>query len=110
MFLRPWELKQYGCGGGVVRTAFRMGTQWVKSGTRLTADQIMSMNSRNRMALIERGCIAVWPKGGDEPISKGKRYAIHVGGGRYDVIEGRRLNEASLTREEAQTLTEGKTH
>ncbi len=39
----------------------------------------------------------------------GFRYAIHTGLGRYDVIEGLRLNPAPLNKEEAHALCAGRT-
>jgi hypothetical protein len=104
MFLRAAHLKKDDIGGGVVRTAFRMGGTYMMVGTKLSADEVMSINPPNRMALIDKGYIAVWPKSGDVPVIKGKRYAIHIGGGGYDVIEGRKLNNKPLSRDEAREL------
>lgn len=111
MMLRGYQITSVDqIGGGEVRAAFRMGTRYLFAGTRLTAEEVISINRPNRAALIDKGMLAVWPKGGDEPIFKGKRYAIHYGGGAYDVIEGRKLNDKPLTREEAQEMAKDNRH
>ncbi len=108
MLMRGYQItKADQIGGGVVRRAFRMGERYLLAGTKLTADEVMSINRPNRAAMIDNGMLAVWPPSGD---ARGKRYAIHTGGGGYDVIEGRKLNDKPLTREEAKALAEGKPH
>ncbi len=110
MFLRAARLKENDIGGGIVRTAFRMGARYLIANTKLTAQEVMSINPANRMSLIDKGYLAVWPKIDAAPAAKGERFTVHTGGGRYDVIEGRRLNEDSLSKEEAHALSEGQIH
>ncbi len=100
-------------GGAVVRRAFRMGERFLFANTKLTPEEVFSINPANRVALINNGMLVIWPRGNEvaAPAAvKAERFMVHTGGGRYDVIEGRRVNEASLSREEAQAMTEDKPH
>lgn len=110
--LRGYQIKSADqIGGGIVRHPFRMGARYLTANTKLSPDEVMSINAVNRGVLIDKGFIAIWPRGDDTPavkvipITEGERFAVHTGGGRYDVIEGRRVNDASLSREEAQAMT-----
>lgn len=95
-------------GGGTVRRTFRFGDAAVFAGKTLTAEQILAMPEANRRALIEKGYIVVYPKPPETETvaapAKGKRHVVATGFGRYDVIEGRKLNKKALTKEEAQAL------
>lgn len=98
-------------GGGVVRRGFQFGDEYVKSGKRLTAEQIVGMPIANRKALVEKQYIDVYPKAATDlaPVeapagATGERHVVSSGFGKFDVIEGRKLNSASLTKEEAMTL------
>lgn len=103
MLLREGEI-----GGGTVRRTFKFGDEQVFSGKTLTADQILGMPINNRRALIEKGYISVYPKAPDAPAAKreakGERHVVSAGFGRFDVIEGVKLNEASLSKDEAMEL------
>lgn len=88
-------------GGGFVRLAFTVNGRRMRVGSRLTADEIASFSNGRR--LIETGHIAVYPpapKEGEGP----DRYVIHIGGGRYDVIAGVKLNAQPVTKDEADAL------
>lgn len=86
-------------GGGVVSRRFNIGSRPVFVGTRLTRGEILAI--RNRRTLIGGGTISIHPPAVAEP---GERHIVHNGGGRYDVIEGRKLNGAPLTKDEAEDL------
>jgi hypothetical protein len=109
-FLSAAQMRQDEIGGGIVRRTFRMGTNYVPANTRLTPEQVFSIRPANRQALIDKGFIVVWPKGGDAPAIAGKKFAVHRGAGLYDVYEGRKLNDEPLSREEAELLVTGKQH
>lgn len=99
-------------GGGVVKFGFRVGAQFVRSGTKLTAEQIAKFSPTNRQALIDKGMLAVWPKSANEPSPTqsassdhpAPRHIVHTGRGQYDVIEGHKLNDGPLKKADAQTL------
>jgi len=85
-------------GGGVVRRTFRMGSEQVFSGKKLTREQILAMPIVNRTALIEKKYIEVFMA------APGDRHIIALTEGGFDVIEGRKLNEFPLTRAQAHEL------
>lgn len=109
-------------GGGVVGHPFRMGEKYMLRGTALTRDEILAIPASNRRALVERGSIRVWPMGAPErpaevmhpppaksadapaPSAETQKHLMHIGAGKYHVIEGRRLNEEPLAKEEALAL------
>ncbi len=87
-------------GGGVVQRRFNISDRPVMVGTRLSRDDILAI--RNRRTLVGGGFIAIHPPApSSEP---NERHLVHNGGGRYDVIEGRKLNDRALTKEEAEDL------
>ncbi len=100
-------------GGGKVVWPFRQGGKEVRRGTVLSAEQIMQIAPANRASLIGR-FIRVWPKAPDAtglaPVANGERadgterHVVSLGFRRYTVIEGVRLSEEPLTREQAYTL------
>ena len=87
-------------GGAIVRRAFFRGTESVKAGTILTPDEVAAMPISNRRALASAGVIDPFPA-----VDAGHDlFLMHVGHGRFDVIEGRRLNAEPLTKDEARAL------
>jgi hypothetical protein len=91
-------------GGRVTRT-FRMNGKQLFAGHMLTREELLRMPAQNRNAMVENGYMTVWPKEAvaSEPAAS-ERHVSHSGFGKYDVIEGRKLNDAPLTREEAHAL------
>ena len=85
-------------GGGFVRIGFDINGKRMTPGTSLSKETILGW--RNHRALILNGHIAVYPPkdAGDE------RFALHIGGGRYEVVQGRKLTDAPLTKEQAEAL------
>ena len=90
--------------GAEVRRTFRMGDRVLRNGDILTSEEVRSIRPMNLTSLIERGHIYVWPKGGRADASTTVRYPVAKGFGKYDVYEGRKLNDEPLTREEAYNL------
>lgn len=100
-------------GGGKVVRSFRRGSEYVKVGTLMSADEIASLTPANRMALVGR-FIAVWPKpsvGADSPlpvagvgVGLAERHVVALGFGRYTVIEGSVITPKAVSREEAYSL------
>src|SRR5258708_3918969 len=97
---RIWSLPDADIGGALVRRGFTRftksgtpGGQYLKAGTRLSADEVRSIPMVNRRALSVSGALDIYPvaPGGAAPQDL-DRYVIHRGRGDYDVIEGRKLN------------------
>lgn len=113
-------------GGAVVLQSIRTddGTgQMVQRmrGYRLSAEAVLKMPISNRNAMVSKKIIELFPKAPDSAAraAQGERHVVSAGFGRFDVIEGRKLNQASLSKEEAQALagtkkakaaTKGKAH
>ena len=64
----------------------------------------MSFPKLNRMALAEKRYIDLVPKGAVGSAASGQRFVISEGFGRFNVIEGKKLNEEALDREQAYAL------
>jgi len=96
-------------GGGKVERPFRMGDRSLPRGTVLSRDEVMSIRISNRGSLIDKGYLSVWPRDAiaqqvaqhSEPQ---ERHVVNCGFGRYDVVEGRKLNEQYLDKESAYLL------
>lgn len=100
-------------GGGKVERQFRMGEKLLPRGTVLSREEVMSIRTSNRSSLIDRGHLSVWPieavamqKIQQHSSEPQERHVISSGFGRYNVIEGRRLNEQPLDRESAYLLAD----
>jgi hypothetical protein len=97
-------------GGGRVERPFTMGSRYLARNTILTRDEVLSIRTSNRGSLIDRGYLMVWPKeaaGLAAPQAKqapGEMFVIHRGFGRYDVVEGRTVNQEPLDKESAYLL------
>ena len=97
-------------GGGYVRLKFTDSERSYKMGEPLTAEKIKSFHNYRR--LIDVGMIAVYPpphKGtlngnGNIQAAISERHIVSAGFGRFDVYEGRKLNQKSLTKEDAEKL------
>lgn len=97
-------------GGGVVARSFTSGQKKLPMGHRLSREEVLSIPLANRNSLIENrflqvlfrdpGATAVAASSADQMT----RYAVHQGRGRYDVIEGRKLNTEPLTEAQAKDL------
>jgi hypothetical protein len=97
-------------GGGYVRLKFTDHERSYKMGEPLTAEKIKSFHNYRR--LIDVGMIAVYPPphkstlNGIEtaPVAVSERHIVSAGFGRFDVYEGRKLNQKSLSKEDAEKL------
>lgn len=94
------EIAEENIGGARVRRTFNMSGEYLKMGHHLTAEEVLSIARPNRKALIDSNFIEVYPKA---PIS-GEKFIVGLGKDKYNVIEGRVLNEEPLTRNEAERL------
>lgn len=110
---RIWSLRDDAIGGAFVRRGFTRftkdvpGGQYLKAGTRLTADEVRAIPMVNRRALATSGALDVYPVTPANAVAEDfERFVIHAGSGRYDVVAGRKLNDAPLTKAEAEALAE----
>lgn len=95
------RLEASAIGGAKVVRAFTMGGDTLKPGHVLTREEVLAMPPANRNALAESGRISVFPP---MPAILTQRHVVSVGFGRYNVIEGRMVNDLPLTKEEALAL------
>jgi hypothetical protein len=87
-------------GGAYVQLPIRVGGCYLGRGVHLSRDEVLGM--RNWDALQRSRNIRVYPR---SPVtSVGQRHIVHLGRGQYDVIEGRKLNAAPVSKEEAEEL------
>lgn len=95
-------------GGGRVQRTFTFGSRRMLAGETLTGDELRSIRTQNRNAMVEKGFILLWPKDAGESFGQSPscsvRFVRPLGFGRYDVIEGRKLNEDYLDKEAAYAL------
>jgi hypothetical protein len=71
----------------------------LKMGDHLTAEQVLSIRTANRRALVDSNFIELYPKS-----LAGERMLVGVGKDKYNVVEGRTINEKPLSREQAEDL------
>lgn len=89
-------------GGGIVRRPFLFGEKQLMAGDRLTEEQVRSIPVNNRNALRDSNFLSIFPK---SPDRSGQVFVIHRGMGKYDVIDGVKINDEPLTKEEAEALS-----
>lgn len=94
-------------GGAYVRRPFTMGGKVFDTKSKpLSRDELLAIPRSNRRALIDQGKLELFPAspGMASTATATEKFAIHRGGGAWDVIEGVRLNKDALTKEEAVAL------
>lgn len=88
---------------------FTRGNVRMKAGEHMTADEVRAIPLANRRALASAGYIEVYPTRTEvvrreaAPV-KQDRFIVQVKKDQFNVIEGHRLNEQPLSREEAEAL------
>lgn len=95
------EIAESDIGGARVRMGFMRNGERLKAGTHLTAEEVIAIRLPNRRALIESNFLELYLK-----TPSGKRYIVGIGKDKYNVIEGRILNEEPLTRQQADKLVD----
>ena len=89
-------------GGAYVRRRVTIGTETRGPGDTLTREEVLEIPASNRNAMLNLKIIELFPSA---PRPEGaRRYAVHMGMGKWDVIEGWKLNDEPLTREDAEKL------
>lgn len=89
-------------GGGFVRRAFTDRGERLKVGHQLTAERIKSWP--NGHVLEKNGFIATYPPPPNGAAEPAKRHVVQLGFGKYGVIEGRKLHDRPMTKDEAERL------
>lgn len=103
-------------GGAYVRRTFTLGKREMRSGDRLTAEQLAAIPIANRRALLNVGKIELYPLAPAGALAaeglKGKieNFMIHVGKGEYIVVRGVKLTAKPVSREQADELAKTATH
>lgn len=95
------EILEADIGGARVRRTFTSNGKQMKMGDQLTAAEVLAIRLPNRKALTDSHFIEVYPKA---PIVAGERFVVGIGGDKFNVIEGNVLNEAPLSKKEADKL------
>lgn len=97
-------------GGAVVRRRFSQGGRELTNGMVLSPGEVEAIKPNNRKALLDNGYIQIFPRPArshleaDLEVVPTVRHAISIGFGRWDVIEGKKINAEPLTRELAAAL------
>ena len=92
-------------GGAIVRRQVRTSNGDWQPGMRISAADVLAMPQVNRNALVDKKYIELFPKGGDQAVAaEGERFVISVGFGKYMVIEGKKLTDEPIDREQAYAL------
>lgn len=96
------DIAEKDIGGARVARRVSRGAQALLAGQMLSAGEVCAIPIANRRALIRSGAIEVYPRG---PVtSAGEHHIVHRGGGQYDVIDGVKLNDVPLSKDEAEEL------
>lgn len=95
-------------GGAVVLKAFRgTGGEMVLAGTRLTEEHVRAMPRANRESLVDNHRLHILSKSQASVASEPRdthAFVVHLGAGKYNVIEGVKINDEPITKEEAEAL------
>jgi len=89
-------------GGARVRRTFTFGERRLRAGDVLEAAEVMAIAKANRRALIDANYINIYPKAPAQP--PGDLFIVGIGKDKFNVIEGRTINDKPLTREQAEEL------
>ena len=87
-------------GGAVVRRNINMGGRQLHNGDRLTREEVLAINRPNLKSMVDNRFLVLQMRGP----GSGDRFAVHQGRGRYDVIEGRRLNAEPMDKDAAEAM------
>ena len=95
-------------GGGVVAVPFTLADgRRLAGGTHLTASEVKALG--NHRTLIRNEFIKVYPPHDTASVSE-QRHVVHCGGGNFDVIAGRKLNDKPLMKDDAHALAKAGAH
>ena len=96
-------------GGAQVFRPAHIGGKVRRVGDILSADELRAIPRQNLRALMDQRFIVAWPVGAtpatEHVTSKGDVFVVNrPGTSRFDVIVGRKVNAAPLTKNEAEEL------
>lgn len=92
-------------GGAYVRRRFNMGGKDVLPGAVLAQVDLEKIPQVNLRSLLSTGKLELFPVAPGAPDAiEMSRFAVHTGAGKYDVIEGVKLNDGPLSKEEAEAV------
>ena len=92
-------------GGAIVRRQVRTSNGNWTPGMKLTAEQVLAMRPINRNALVDKKFIELFPKGGEQSSAVGgERFVVSMGFDKFMVIEGKKLTDEPIDREQAYAL------
>lgn len=91
-------------GGGYVRRRFSRGTEAMTPGQQLTREEILAFPHANRQSLVDNGYVDIYPPSAEQLAAPRQRFVAGGSFGRFDVYEGRKLNDAPLSKAEALAL------
>lgn len=96
-------------GGALVIFPFTIsdgdGVRKARPGEKLTEEQVRAMPRANLKALKASGKLHVIGKAESERASPAQIFVVHRGSGKYDVIEGVKINDEPITKEQAEALS-----
>ena len=96
MWIEPEDI-----GGAIVRRMFKYGDRQLLRGATLTGDQVRGIRPANLRSMVDKGYLQLWPK--REEIGH-ELFMVHQGKGSWMVIQGRRLHQGFLNKEQAEAL------
>ncbi|MGH6845795.1 MAG: hypothetical protein ACRECU_14000 [Methylocella sp.] len=91
-------------GAAVVRRTITVSGIKLPPGHKLSLDDCARMRPANYWSMIKTRIIELCPEQSHGNTPHGERHIINIGFGRFSVIEGRKLNDTPLTKEDAQAL------
>ena len=92
-------------GGAYVRRAFDFGERHLKAGDKLTRKELESIPEANLVALVNTKVLQLWPAGPSD-VFLAERFVVSSGG-KFIVIEGRKITKNPVSKRRAQELAKG---
>ncbi len=92
--------RDHDIGGAKVLRGFSMGGTYRKSGEMLSRQEVLSIPTNNRQALIDGGKMSVYPPAPES------RFVVSAGFNKWHVYEGRRLTDTPVEKDEAQRIAD----
>jgi hypothetical protein len=90
-------------GGAYVRRAFEFNGRKLKSGDRLTREELESIPEANLTALVNTKHLQLWPASPDT-LFIAEKFVVSAGHNKYKVIEGRLLTQRPVSKAHALKL------
>jgi hypothetical protein len=93
-------------GGAYVRRAFDFGKRRVVAGDKLSKQDLEGIPTANLTALVNTGLIQLWPESPSDMFIA-ERFVIPAAGGKFDVVEGRKVTKGPVSKRHALKLAKG---